>query len=640
MADITIDITKLDSAIGKLDTLISVVDAKRRSAMSDTPIALPSLADDTLGKTTTWLTDQRPELVTRLDLAKLLDVDGDGQATYKVEHGDQLWEVKNALGDELTNQLENIDINSVEGRQRAALLATLLNNYQNDPDVSLQVMNGLGPEGLNAVLTKLRELTGVDGNRYWEETGDPTAELQALTDLQESMGTGLAGMFSTASDRLPAEFGTKVAQDPWAASVLLRYLEKGNRDLNPAVFEAMGLELKYIEDNNPALWSELFRSPDQARFGHQDLQGLNPMREYLGVADNSTRAAQAVMGNNELLKYFTSERKDGDGLSEQSGKVLGVATIDAARSGNELYARHAADISSNLLFQLGDRDTKPLAGIEEEVAGIIATYIADSDRVIDESSDSEPGIHEWGKSPYNYAVGIGPESGLPKYGINLSKEALGDVLTDIGGNDAARSIIGKAATIYNAGRMDYGAAHYVAEGDGSMQEVAGESAATTGFLTDRLARGSINYEQDQAGERRKVAELFTLPLDLIKVEKIPVIGKVPLVGDLIMGEIKDGIVEGYTADKTPEVVAERNSDKDASVTLTELQALYSMEKYGQPTGADWPRDHNGALVPPGQLTSTQVRGIISEADNNSGPASGIIFQIETAWGTQVPANDQ
>jgi hypothetical protein len=627
MADIKIDINKLNSAIGKLDSLVSSVDLHRKSAMSNTPTDLPSLNDENLGRTTAFLTEQRPELVTRLDLAKLLDVDGDGQATYQVEHGDKLWEVKNALGDEMTEQLENIDIDSVEGRQRAALLATLLNNYQNDPDVSERVMNGLGPEGLTTVMNKLRMLTGQYSNRYWERADNPGEEFQALFALQESMGKGLSGMFSTASDRLPADFGKKVAQDPWAASVLLRYIDKANRDLNPAVFEAMGVELKNRERNDPMLWSELFRGTDYSNFGEQKLSNLQPLREYLNVADNSTRAAQAVMGNKELLKYFTSERQDWDDLSEQSGKVLAAATIDVATSDNDGYARKAAEISSNLMFELGDKD-KPLAGVKEEVGGIIATYIADADRVHDYSGPASAGIHEWGTPPYEYGYGVGPESGLPKYGINLSKDALRNVLEDVGGNEAATSAIGKATTILNAARFDYGASHQATDPT-SMHKAAHESSSLVGFMTDGLVNGDITDEQTAAAERKKIATYFTAPLDLVKTDKLPVIG------NLIKTEVKDAIIKGYTADKTPAAIAEANTDHDSSVTLTTLQALYSMERYDVPTGINgWP-EQNGAPVRPDQLTPEQVASILNQADGQTGVVSDVTGEIENTWDSNI-----
>src|SRR5882757_5550821 len=130
---IKIDINKLNSALSKLDALATSIDTQRRSAMSNCPISLPSLEDGALGATSKFLIDQKPELQTRLDLAKLLDQDGDGQATYTVDHGDQLWEVKRALSDEMTKQLKDLKVDSKEDRERAALLAGMLNRYKDDP---------------------------------------------------------------------------------------------------------------------------------------------------------------------------------------------------------------------------------------------------------------------------------------------------------------------------------------------------------------------------------------------------------------------------------------------------------------------------------------------------------------------------
>jgi hypothetical protein len=631
MADIKIDIDKLNSALTKLDTLVSSIDSQRKSAMSTTPTDLPSLSDENLGKTTTWLTEQKPELQTRLDLARLLDVDGDGQATYTVEHGDELWEVKRAVSNEMTNQLKNLDIDDVGSRERAALLASLLNRYQNDPDIPWQVMNALGPEGLTEVMNKLRNLTAQYGPDYWQYTDNPGAEHQAMMDLQESMGTGLAGMFSSASTYMDGEWGKKVAQDPWSASVLLRYIDKANRDLSPGVLEAMGVELKDREHNDPMMWSELFRSTDYSHFGNQDLRELQPMREYLNVADNSTRAAQAVMGNKELLKYFTSERQDWDHLSDQAGKVLAAATIDVATSDNYQYAMNAAEISSNLMFELGDKD-KPLAGVKEEIGGVVATYIADADRVHDESGDESAGIHMWGTSPYLFGYGVGEESGLPKYGINLNQASLRNVLEDVGGNEAAMSAVGKATTIFNAARFDYGAAHETGEppaGNGSMHKAAHESSSFVGFMTDALVNGDITDEETAAAERKKIATYFTAPLDLVKTDKLPVIG------GLIKTEVKDAIIKGYTADKTPSAIAEANADHEASINLTTLQGLYSMEKYDVPTGlTTWPED-NGVPIPPEKLTKPQIQAIINQADGQLGVTSDVTGEIENTWDSHI-----
>ncbi|WP_406048015.1 hypothetical protein [Kribbella sp. NBC_00889] len=623
MADIKIDIKLLDSALKKLDTLVSSVDGQRNSAKSNTPIALPSLDDGTLGKTTKWLTEQKPELQTRLDLAKLLDVDGDGQATYQVEHGDKLWEVKQALGNEMTKQLKDLDIDSADDRKRAALLASLLNRYQDDKDVSWQVMNGLGPKGVSDVMNKLKDLFGRNSNGYWQRTLNPGDEHQALIDLQEQMGKGLAGMFSTASSKMDPEWGKKVAEDPWSAAILLHYIDKSRKDVDPAVFESMGTALKDREHNDPTIWGQIYNDPDYRHFGKDSFKEINPLREYLNVADNSTRDAQAVMGNKDLRHYFTVERQDSDHLSTQAGKVLQVATTDAAYSDNDQYARKAAEISSDLLYDIGGKG-KPLDGIKEEVGGIIATYIADADRVHADEAQKDAGVHEWGERPYKYALGISDESGLPKYGINLNSTMLRGALEDIGDNEAAVSAVGKATTIYNQARFDYGAKHHGGDPD-PLLTVSQSSSEFAGFMTDGLVNGDIDSEESAAKERKKMAGYFTAPLDLIQTDKVPVIG------GIIKGEVKDALIEGYTADKTSAAIDAGNAAKDATVTLTKLQGLYAMEQNHLPTGIEgWPKE-NGRLVPPSDLKTEQVQAILNDVNHGATKGTQVTAEIEDSY---------
>ncbi|MFI6828094.1 DUF6571 family protein [Kribbella sp. NPDC050241] len=624
MADIKIDINKLDSALKKLDNLVSAVDSNRKSASSNTPISLPSLEDGDLGKTTKWLTEQKPELQTRLDLARLLDVDGDGQASYKVEYGDQLWEVKRGLSDEMTKQLKDLDVNSVDDRKRAALLASLLNRYQNDPDIPWQVMNGLGPEGVTEVMNKLRNMTGQYGSQYWQNSDNPGDEHTALIDLQEQMGKGLAGMFSSASVYMDGDWGKKIAEDPWSASVLMRYIDKAHKDIDPMVFEAMGTELKDRERNDPMIWSQMYSDPDYWNFGNEHFSELSPMREYLNVADNSTRDAQAVMGNDDLLQYFTSERMDYDDLSDQAGKVLKVATVDAAYSDNYQYSMDAAKISSSLLHQLGG-DAEPLDGVKEEVGGIIATYIADADRVHEGGTgEKDPGYHLWGDKDFPYGYGLGEESGIPAYGINLNQADLRGVLEDIGDNDAAKSAVGKATSILNQARFDYAAAHQSSDPT-AMHKAAHEGSTLSGFMTDSLVNGNIDSEEDAAEERKKVAEFFTSPIDLIPTDKVPVIG------DFIKGEVTDALVEGYTADKTSDAIKDANDQQGKGITLTQLQALYAMEKHDVPTGIDdWPQE-NGQPKSPEHLTDKELQRVLAQADGQTGVTSDVTGEIENAW---------
>ena len=72
-----------------------------------TPCPVPSLSDGTIAAVATWLTDQEPELSTRLDLAKLLDTEGAGVATYTTD-ADTLANTQQMLGSELAERVNDI----------------------------------------------------------------------------------------------------------------------------------------------------------------------------------------------------------------------------------------------------------------------------------------------------------------------------------------------------------------------------------------------------------------------------------------------------------------------------------------------------------------------------------------------------
>jgi hypothetical protein len=366
--------------------------------------------------------------------------------------------------------------------------------------------------------------------------------------------------FSSASTYMGGDWGKKVAQDPWAATVLLRYIDKANRDLDPKVFEAMGVELKDREHNDPMIWSQIF-GPDYIAFGDQNFKSMSPLREYLNVADNSTRDAQTVMGNADLSKYFLSERTDYDHLSDQSGKVLKVATVDAARSDNYQYAMKAADISSHVLYLLGDKDTEPLDGVKEQVGQIIGTYIMDAEATVGVPGDEKPGIN------LDYVNGKWPEpftgkDGFAKYGINLNNKVLTNVLNDIGDNAKAAETIGKSTTMYNQAIFDKAAKM---DGDSPLVNSASRVATFTGYMHDGLLDGKVLGADADVEARKKAAGLFTLPLDFIPTDKVPVIG------DFIMGEIKDGITESYAGDNS-DAIAAANDEWGNTMTTTKLQA--------------------------------------------------------------------
>ena len=106
--------------------------------------------------------------------------------------------------------------------------------------------------------------------------------------------------------------------------------------------------------------------------------------------------------------------------------------------------------------------------------------------------------------------------------------------------------------------------------------------------------------------------------------------KVPVIGDFIKGEITDAMVDGYTADKTSDAIDNANEAQGKSISLTQLQALYAMERHDLPSGANWPTE-NGQPKAPEDLDEAEVQRILAQADTQTGLTSDVTGEIENAW---------
>jgi hypothetical protein len=324
-----------------------------------------------------------------------------------------------------------------------------------------------------------------------------------------------------------------------------------------------------------------------------------------------------VMGNEELLRYFISERQDWDDLSDQAGKVLKTATVDVANHENYQYAMNAADISSHALYILGDKDAAPLDGVKEEVGQIVGTYIMSAQGVMNNAGQEHAGIN------LAYINGDWPEpfteaDGFPRYGINLNKSVLTNVLNDIGDNDEAARTVGQATTMYNQAWLDKAATMPRTETDEQFTNTVAQASLFSGYMQDGLLDGKILGADAEVEARKKAAELFTLPLDFIKTDKVPVIG------DYIMGEIKDGITEAYAGDNSEAVVA-ANTEWNNTLTTTKLQSFYAMAESGNYNDIEvvqnWPTE-NGEPVSPDKLTRDQINAILGPVRGYDGDETG------------------
>ena len=136
----------LTAAQKSLTELASAIDSQRAQATSGTPISLPSLQDGGAAAVAAdWLAAQGPKLQTLIDLATLLDTEGSGSASY--EGTGSFSDAEAQLGQELGHQIDDIDIDSVEDRERYQRLADLMDKYKTNQGVTTAFLQELGPEG-------------------------------------------------------------------------------------------------------------------------------------------------------------------------------------------------------------------------------------------------------------------------------------------------------------------------------------------------------------------------------------------------------------------------------------------------------------------------------------------------------------
>ena len=104
---VSIDIDALQGAISALTGLAGRIDSQRNNVLNGTPCELPSLSAGTIGAVSAWLTDQEPELSTRLDLAKLLASEGANVVSYTTD-ADTLANVQQMLGHEMAERVNDV----------------------------------------------------------------------------------------------------------------------------------------------------------------------------------------------------------------------------------------------------------------------------------------------------------------------------------------------------------------------------------------------------------------------------------------------------------------------------------------------------------------------------------------------------
>lgn len=260
MTTVEIDIEKLSTAMTELDNLSIALSSATTTVRYQSPVPLPSLTNAAMRDLEQWLSDQKPELKTRRDLAILLNKGGStGTISFTVTD-DNLTEIEKRLGQEIAKGLDDINPDAEPG---AGLdVADMLKKYKNNANVTSAMYGELGPERSAEVLRMLKGLTNVSESYKDEYTDLYTSMTGALPSASTLLDRDWANEFTTylmppdaMSDdiRLPV-FGSTSGPD-----VLADLLDGGT--IAPDFLKGMGDEIergeRVLGDKAPGVWKAL-----------------------------------------------------------------------------------------------------------------------------------------------------------------------------------------------------------------------------------------------------------------------------------------------------------------------------------------------------------------------------------------------
>lgn len=553
-------------------------------------------------------------------------------------------EVQAQIGDYTAKKLEDLDdIDSVAERKEAEKWFSILGKHSDDRDFGEAVIDRLGPEGVNSVIHQMTgwtrsQITYPDYENPPVSIGDETLALQKL---QRDGAGNLAALLGSASrggwiDN--ADYAEAIGRDSTAAAILLHAAEGRNVELGADFTHKLGTQLLETENGDPLRYSQMNYG---LSFGGESFMDENgdPLRQFVKVADNGIGSAQAVMGDENMAKYLMHDRLTASHIADDMDSVVRAATVDAAMEPGDT-GRKAAEIASwTVKYAAG---TELNDAYDEELGGIVGTYIADTFAAVDDGS--YPPI----------------DPPVPPHHADFNKGDLETVLNKVGGNETATSIIGQQTSKLNQLVIDEytqqslegrasGDASWHPDTDGDPLKIGlNRAAGVRGFIEDELSQGMIDDGKDVEEARRRTAELFTLPMDLIPADKAG-----PL-GGYLVGEVKDQIIDGYVGDPVRAAAAEGTADFESARRATEIQALYSIAnaETNAPQGdlppelvrdrdgsvrfdtgvlRDWPRDADGAPKPPGALTEKEVADILSTHQHTPGINAVVTNGVKDAW---------
>ncbi|HEU0288474.1 MAG TPA: hypothetical protein VFR22_15615 [Nocardioidaceae bacterium] len=546
------------------------------------------------------------------------------------------------------------DVDSVDMREQYQQISVLLNAYGGNDGVAKGFFNKVSADDLNDIMNNITAAT-IEGNpnKYWlsARVGDVGAEHDALLSMQDQMGNGLALLLATGSSSgaIGAKYGEDFAsQNPIYPAILLHYGDADNREYGGDFLAGVINGSKNVEQSSPASndpYYEWWRSYNgfgkEYSFGDEHLH--NPVTQALQTADNSVRSSQQLWLNDDATKYILSER-DYDGDQEQTEKLIKMATIEQTNAADDETAKRASEVSANLIDVLGQ--DKPDDRYDDEMASVIAKYIADVDRGVTVHDDGGAGVYANTDDTNLLPPWLRGDDGLPKYGIKIDRDHLTSLLESLGDDDTAKSILGDATGKYNLARMAAGADDAASAGSWTPQadgdpfmHTTSSSSQLTGYMQDSLVNGDIDDAQERADEREKLAKFFTSPLGYLPTKGGPV-------GDFIVGEVEDQLIKHYVVGNDVQNNIDAGNDSFAHAReQTKLNSYYALVNYNAghdgrdydlgDLGSSWPTDGNGNPIPPGKLSADHVSGVLAAGESSSGYPQAIDTSVDQSYDNQT-----
>jgi hypothetical protein len=418
---VSIDIDALQSAISALTGLAGRIDTQRNQVVSGTPCELPSLSEGTIGAVSTWLTDQEPELSTRLDLAKLLSTEGANVVSYTTD-ADTLANVQTMLGHEMAERVN--DVNYDTDDEDLDELNEILGRRVTDPEVMSAMYQDLEPSGTARALNMLEMQQGMYGDG-------------SALDLAKTLRQGLAT--ASQDDTFPSEsYGNELVhwfltpmldddQQKWASdhdmssqagASLIAFMM---RDVNYSAdfltgaanklddFEQMSAESDWMDAST--WYSHTGYSPFN---DSEEVTYADPMAEMMRAMSRQPEVGyDFITGEGRADFYFDKRDWSHDGYD-------GIAALaDQVSTDPDVYAAHpegAAMVAAQFVDWTANsegfnaEDAKPAS---DSVAHLLSTYMPSTAAAMDGGGGDlgDPQNHPGGLN----VIGFGRMEHMPQF---------------------------------------------------------------------------------------------------------------------------------------------------------------------------------------------------------------------------------